>query len=125
MTTAPAKRALNAEMDHHLAGGGGAWNSRKRDGRKSVVTDTGRMALEVPRDRHGRFDPLLIAKYQGRFHGFDDKITAMYARGMRFCYVQQAISLRCTVACGGAVDGLHPASQIWVGELRNERPDRQ
>ena len=62
-----AERALNAEMDHHLAGDGGAGNSRKGYGRKTVVTDTGRMALEVPRDRQGSFEPLLIAKYQGAF----------------------------------------------------------
>lgn len=79
---ARAERALNAEMDHHLAGDGGAGNSRNGYGRKSVATDTGRMALEVPRDRQGSFDPLLIAKYQRRFPGFDDKIISMYARGM-------------------------------------------
>ena len=62
-----AERALNAEMDHHLAGEGGAANSRNGYGRKSVVTDSGRIALEVPRDRQGSFDPLLIAKYQRRF----------------------------------------------------------
>ncbi|MGK7864987.1 IS256 family transposase [Falsiroseomonas sp. E2-1-a4] len=77
-----AERALNAEMDHHLAGDGGAGNSRNGYGRKSVVTGTGRMALEVPRDRQASFDPLLIAKYQRRFPGFDDKIISMYARGM-------------------------------------------
>ena len=76
------ERALNAEMDHHLAGDGGAGNSRNGYGRKSVVTDTGRVALEIPRDRQGSFDPLLIAKYQRRFPGFDDKIISMYARGM-------------------------------------------
>ena len=48
-----AERALNAEMDHHLAGEGGENNSRNGYGRKSVVTDTGRIALEVPRDRQG------------------------------------------------------------------------
>ena len=48
-----AERALNAEMDHHLAGDGGTGNSRNGYGRKNVVTDTGRMALEVPRDRQG------------------------------------------------------------------------
>jgi putative transposase len=77
-----AERALNAEMDHHLAGEGGAGNSPNGYGRKSVVTDTGRMALEVPRDRQASLDPLLIAKYQRRFPGFDDKIVSMYARGM-------------------------------------------
>jgi putative transposase len=77
-----AEHALNAEMDHHLAGEGGAANSRNGYGRKSVLTDSGRIALEVPRDRQGSFDPLLIAKYQRRFPGFDDKIISMYARGM-------------------------------------------
>src|SRR4051812_18792986 len=77
-----AGRALNAEMDHHLAGDGGAGNSRNGYGRKSVITDTGQIELEVPRDRQASFDPQLIAKYQRRFPGFDDKIVSMYARGM-------------------------------------------
>lgn len=77
-----AERVLNAEMDHHLAGDGGAANSRNGYGRKSVVTDTGRIALDVPRDRLASFDPQLIAKYKRRFPGFDDKVISMYARGM-------------------------------------------
>lgn len=77
-----AERALNAEMDHHLTGDGGAGNSRNGYGRKSVITDTGKIELEVPRDRQASFDPQLIAKYQRRFPGFDDKIVSMYARGM-------------------------------------------
>src|SRR5690349_7479576 len=77
-----AERALNAEMDHHLAGDGGAGNSRDGYGRKSVITDTGQIELAVPRDRQASFDPQLIAKYQRRFPGFDDKIVSMYARGM-------------------------------------------
>jgi putative transposase len=77
-----AERALNAEMDHHLAGDGGAGNNRNGYGRKSVITDTGKIELEVPRDRQATFDPQLIAKYQRRFPGFDDKIVSMYARGM-------------------------------------------
>jgi putative transposase len=76
-----AERALNAEMDHHL-GGEEAGNSRNGYGRKSVLTDTGKIELEVPRDRRASFDPQLIAKYQRRFPGFDDKIVSMYARGM-------------------------------------------
>lgn len=76
------ERALNAEMDHHLAGDGGTDNTRNGYGRKTVVTDTGKLSIEVPRDRQSRFDPQLIAKYQRRFPGFDDKIVSMYARGM-------------------------------------------
>src|SRR5690242_17281780 len=77
-----AERALNAEMDHHLAGEGSAGNSRNGYGKKTVLTDTGKIELEVPRDRRASFDPQLIAKYQRRFPGFDDKIVSMYARGM-------------------------------------------
>ena len=77
-----AERALNAEMDHHLAGEEETSNSRNRYGRKSVITDTGKIGLEVPRDRQSSFDPQLIARYQRRFPGFDDKIVSMYARGM-------------------------------------------
>ena len=76
------ERALNAEMDHHLAGEGGAGNMRNGYGRKTVMTDTGKLAIDVPRDRQASFDPQLIAKYQRRFPGFDEKIVSMYARGM-------------------------------------------
>jgi len=76
-----AERALNAEMDHHLVNGEPG-NSRNGYGRKTVTTGTGKIELEIPRDRAGSFDPALIAKYQRRFPGFDDKIVSMYARGM-------------------------------------------
>jgi putative transposase len=79
-----AERALNAELDHHLEGGepDGRANGRNGYGAKSVLTGTGRLELQVPRDRLATFDPQLIAKYQRRFPGFDDKIVSMYARGM-------------------------------------------
>ena len=76
-----AERALNAEMDHHLAREE-TGNSRNGYGRKSVITDTGKLDLQIPRDRQASFDPQLIAKYQRRFPGFDDKVISMYARGM-------------------------------------------
>jgi putative transposase len=76
-----AERVLNAEMDHHLAGEEPG-NRRNGYGKKTVITDTGQIELAVPRDRQARFDPQLIAKYQRRFPGFDDKIISMYARGM-------------------------------------------
>src|SRR3954471_6460158 len=76
-----AERALNAGMDHHL-GGDGRGDSRNGYGRKTVLTDTGRIELEVPRDRQATFDPQLIAKHRRRFPGFDAKVVSMYARGM-------------------------------------------
>ena len=76
-----AERVLNAEMDHHLASEEPG-NRRNGYGKKTVLTDTGHLELEVPRDRLSTFDPQLIAKYQRRFPGFDEKIVSMYARGM-------------------------------------------
>ena len=69
-------------MDHHLEGDGQNGNSRNGYGKKTVITDTGKLSLDVPRDRQASFDPTLIAKYQRRFPGFDDKVISMYARGM-------------------------------------------
>jgi putative transposase len=79
-----AERALNAEMDHHLEGEAAAGGSNRRNGvsRKTVLTESGAIELEIPRDRNATFDPQLIAKYQRRFPGFDEKIISMYARGM-------------------------------------------
>ncbi|EDP61581.1 transposase, mutator type [alpha proteobacterium BAL199] len=77
-----AERALNAEMDHHLGGPGGAGNSRNGYGSKTVITDAGKLSLDVPRDRQASFDPALIGKYQRRFPDFDSKVISMYARGM-------------------------------------------
>lgn len=79
-----AERALNAEMDHHLASEAidGKSNSRNGYGRKTVLTDSGKLGIAVPRDRLSTFDPQLIAKYRRRLPGFDEKIVSMYARGM-------------------------------------------
>jgi putative transposase len=76
-----AERALNAEMDHHLDGAGPG-STRNGYGQKTVLTETSRIDIEVPRDRLSTFDPQLIAKYQRRLPGFDAKIVSMYARGM-------------------------------------------
>jgi putative transposase len=79
-----AERALNAELDHHLETGepDGRTNGRNGYSAKGVFTGTGKLDLQIPRDRLSTFDPQLIAKYQRRFPGFDDKIVSMYARGM-------------------------------------------
>lgn len=79
-----AERMLNGEMEHHLgtAPEEEAGNHRNGYSSKTVLTDSGKLELSIPRDRHGRFDPVLIGKYRRRFAGFDDKIIALYARGM-------------------------------------------
>ncbi|MCP5306479.1 MAG: IS256 family transposase [Chromatiaceae bacterium] len=79
-----AERMLNAELDVHLDSEAeqAAGNHRNGSSQKRVLSDDGELVLSIPRDRHGRFDPALIRKYQRRFPGFDEKIIALYARGM-------------------------------------------
>jgi len=79
-----AERMLNAELDAHLESEAEqqAGNHRNGSSQKTVLSEDGELVLSIPRDRHGRFDPALIRKYQRRFPGFDEKIIALYARGM-------------------------------------------
>ena len=57
-------------------------NSRNGKSAKTIQTETGPLAIEVPRDRNGAFEPQLVAKRQRRLEGFDDKVLALYARGL-------------------------------------------
>ncbi len=79
-----SERMLSAELDDHLESESaeGVINRRNGSSRKTMLTGTSKLTLDVPRDRAGTFDPQLIAKYQRRFPDFDDKIISMYARGM-------------------------------------------
>lgn len=79
-----SERILNAELDEHIDGERGEGNANRRNGssKKTVLTGTSKLSLDIPRDRAGTFDPKLIAKYQRRFPDFDEKIISMYARGM-------------------------------------------
>jgi transposase-like protein len=88
------ERAMSAEMSQHLgyepgdAKPPGQSNQRNGTSGKTVLTDDGPVCIEVPRDREGRFDPLIIPKHERRFTGFDQKIIAMYARGMTIREIQ-------------------------------------
>lgn len=82
------QRMLGAELTDHLGYEHGEEappvQSNRRNGvsRKTVRSEDGAFEIEVPRDREGSFEPRLIAKGQTRIDGLDDKIIAMYARGM-------------------------------------------
>src|SRR5260221_63273 len=88
------ERALGAEMSHHLgyapgqAKPEGVVNQRNGKSAKTVLTDTGALRVDVPRDREASFEPQIIGKHERRFTGFDDKIIAMYARGMTVREIQ-------------------------------------
>ena len=82
------ERALGAELGFYLGYPRGAGkpettkNLRNGKTGKTVLTEDGPLRIDVPRDRDSSFEPLLIPKHERRFTGFDDKIIAMYARGM-------------------------------------------
>jgi len=88
------ERALGGELTHHLGYPPGAakpafaTNHRNGTSGKTVVTDDGPVAIEVPRDRAGTFEPQLIGKHERRFTGFDDKVIALYARGLTVREIQ-------------------------------------
>ena len=86
--------ALEAELSHHLgyeAGGDRpehVSNHRNGSMAKSVLTGDGAIRIETPRDRDGSFAPVLVPKHARRFTGFDDKVTALYARGLTVREIQ-------------------------------------
>ena len=91
---AMVERMLGGEMTHHLGyppgdpKPAGTANHRNGTSGKTVLTDDGPLRLEIPRDRDGTFEPQLIGKHERRFTGFDDKILALYARGMTVREIQ-------------------------------------
>ena len=88
------ERAMGAELGYHLGYPAGAakpdaaTNQRNGKSAKTVLTGEGPLRIEVPRDRDGSFEPILIPKHERRFTGFDDYIIAMYARGMTMREIQ-------------------------------------
>jgi putative transposase len=67
--------------------------SNRRNGRshKTVQGDLGELTIETPRDRNGTFQPQLIGKHQRRLPGFDEKILALYAKGMTTRDIQEVV----------------------------------
>lgn len=88
LTKRLVERALEAELTAHLGyapharNGSNSGNCRNGKGKKVVQTETAQFAIDVPRDRDGSFEPQLIRKRQRRLDGFDDKVLALYARGL-------------------------------------------
>jgi putative transposase len=91
------EKLLETEMSEHLGfeknvpEGKKSGNSRNGYSQKTVQTETGPVDIRVPRDRAGTFEPKLVAKHQRRLEGFDDKVLALYARGMSVRDIQSQL----------------------------------
>jgi len=115
------ERALGAELSHHLGYRPGAdkpedsSNHRNGASAKTVLTGDGPLRIEVPRDREGSFEPLLIAKHERRFSGFDDKIVAMYARGMTVREIQAFLAEQ--YGCEVAPDFISSVTDAVMAEV--------
>ena len=94
LTKLLVERALDAEMTEHLGHekhepvANAAGNTRNGRSRKTLKGEFGELPIEVPRDRHGTFEPQLVPKHQTRWNGFDERILSLYARGMTVREIQ-------------------------------------
>src|SRR4051794_36059564 len=88
LTKRLVERAMEVELtDHvgyepHREPRGGAQNTRNGTTPKTLICEHGKVAIDAPRDRDGSFDPKIVRKRQRRFEGFDEKILALYSRGL-------------------------------------------
>lgn len=88
LTRRLVERALEVELTDHLGyephqePPGGVGNTRNGSTAKTLLTEQGEVRIETPRDRKGTFEPQIVRKRQRRFEGFDDKILALYSRGL-------------------------------------------
>jgi putative transposase len=88
LTKRLVERAMEVELtDHlgyepHLEPPGGAGNARNGSTPKTLITEHGPVQVDTPRDRNGSFEPQIVRKRQRRFEGFDEKILALYSRGL-------------------------------------------
>lgn len=99
------ERMLDTEMDVHLGRKGNAApaesaisegdsefaNRRNGHSKKTLRGELGTIPLDTPRDRQGTFEPQLIAKHQRRLAGFDEKILALYAKGLTTRDIQEIV----------------------------------
>jgi putative transposase len=88
LTKRLVERAMEVELSDHLGyephaePPGGTGNTRNGTSPKTLITEHGQVPIDAPRDRDGSFEPKIVRKRQRRFEGFDDKILALYSRGL-------------------------------------------
>lgn len=115
---------LDSELEEHLGykkhgiDGKGSGNSRNGLMKKTLRGEFGELELETPRDRNGSFEPQIVKKHQTRFHLFDDKIIALYAKGMTTRDIHETLKELYDVEVSPSLiarvtDGLLEATKAW------------
>ena len=88
LTAKILNRAMEAEMEHHVgypknsSAGDNTGNSRNGHTEKTVLTENQTLEIDVPRDRNGTFEPVIVPKYEKRIPLFNNQIISLYASGM-------------------------------------------
>jgi transposase-like protein len=108
LTKRLVERALEVELTDHLGyephaePPGGVGNIRNGSTGQTLITENGPVDIRTPRDRDGSFDPKLVRKRQRRFEGFDEKILALYSRGLSTREIERYLAELYGVS-GGAI----------------------
>jgi putative transposase len=82
------EQMLEAEMTEHLGyekhsfEGANSGNNRNGISNKFLKTDQGEIDISIPRDRKGKFEPIVVGKYQKTIGDLESKVISMYAKGM-------------------------------------------
>ncbi|WP_082068708.1 transposase [Rickettsia argasii] len=88
-------RALQAEMSEHLGYSkydrAGTENARNGSFSKNLISENGSIELNIPRDRQGKFEPLIVSKKQTRIDGLEQKIISLYAKGMNLSDIKSQL----------------------------------
>jgi putative transposase len=124
LTKALVERCLESEIQHQMTTEpedpvpGGAKNRRNGHSKKTIQGSFGTAEIKIPRDRNGDYEPQLIGKHQRRFDGFDEKVIALYARGMSTRDIEAAIhDLYGVTLSAGMVseitNGVETARKAW------------
>ena len=106
LTKRLVERAMEVELTDHLGyephnePAGGAGNTRNGSTPKTLITEHGPVEIKTPRDREGGFDPQIVRKRQRRFEGFDEKIIALYSRGLSTRDIEAHLQEICGVQVG-------------------------
>ncbi len=131
LTKLLVERALDAELTEHLGHdrhesvANPTGNTRNGKSKKTLKGEFGELPIDIPRDRHGSFEPQLIPKHQTRWNGFDDKIITPYSPEQNGMVERVIRTLKEQCAHRHRFESLQHASRVigdWIGFYNHQRP---